>query len=61
MEQTKQEIVIIVQDGVVELVKKPNNVKVILKDYDIEGTVEDLNEKGLQNDNNGRYVETELN
>lgn len=36
------------KDGIVKLFKKPKYVEVVLKDYDFEGSAENINETGLK-------------
>jgi hypothetical protein len=51
----KQKVVIMMQNGLVELIKCPNNISLILRDYDIDGT-----EDNIQEDEYGQYSEREL-
>lgn len=54
------QVVIMLKNGVVKLLKRPKGVEVILRDYDIEGSAEDINEMGLKNNEYGDYVEITL-
>lgn len=54
------QVVIMLKNGVVKLLKRPKGVEVILRDYDIEGSAEDINETGLKNNEYGDYVEITL-
>jgi len=54
------QVVIMLKNGVVKLLKRPKDVEVILRDYDIEGSAEDINETGLKNNEYGDYVEITL-
>jgi hypothetical protein len=51
----KQEVIIRVWRGVVEVVKVPKNIRVLLRDYDVDGAEDDLKE-----DDMGQYEETEI-
>lgn len=51
-----KEIVITVEGGVIQEIDNPTNHKIIVRDYDIEGSDEDA----LQEDDNGNeYIESE--
>ena len=59
--KAKSIVIMMVKDGVIEMVRKPKDIRIILRDYDIEGTVEEMNERGgLKNNKYGDYVENEL-
>lgn len=50
-----EEVVIVVRGGVAELVRKSNNVRLIIRDYDVEGCEEDR----LKKDKDGNeYIES---
>jgi hypothetical protein len=55
MAKAKQEVIIRVWRGVVEVVKVPKNIRVLLRDYDVDGAEDDLKE-----DDMGQYEETEI-
>jgi len=55
MSKAKQEVIIRVWRGVVDVVKVPKNIRVLLRDYDVDGAEDDLKEDDL-----GTYEETEI-
>lgn len=55
MAKAKQEVIIRIWHGVVEVVKVPKNIRVLLRDYDVDGGEDDLKE-----DDTGIYEETEI-
>jgi hypothetical protein len=54
-------VIVMVQNGVVSLIRKPKDVKLILRDYDIDNEpVEVINDLDVKNDEWGLYVEEVL-
>ena len=54
MAKAKQEVIIRIWRGVVETVKVPKNIRVLLRDYDVDGAVYP------KEDDLGTYEETEI-
>ena len=54
--KAKSIVIIMVKNGVVETLRKPKEVRLILRDYDIDGS----EEKDIKKDEYGNYIETEL-
>jgi len=52
--KSKSIVILMVKNGLVELVRKPKEVRIILRDYDIDGS-----EEGIKKDEYGNYLETE--
>jgi uncharacterized lipoprotein YddW (UPF0748 family) len=51
----KEKVMISIFGGVAEVEELSNNVEVVIKDYDIEGI--DLDDKNVEEDEHGEYIE----
>jgi len=61
--KTSKEIIIRIHRGLVEVVSKPKNLRVLLRDYDIANELtneKDQDKYEFQEDDIGQYEETEI-
>jgi hypothetical protein len=51
----QEEVVIVVRGGVAEVLKMSDNIRVLIKDYDVEGVEED---RLVRDENGDEYMES---